>query len=100
MKDVYIYPAILSYTNDDNDEDIEVEFPNLNGAFTSGATPKEAHYRAKNYLESLLNEMEIRGVNIPAPSKKSDIKLKDNQAIEMIKVNMKIFKDNIHHGTL
>lgn len=97
MKDIYIYPAIFSYANDDNDDDISVEFPNLDGAVTCGTTPKKAHYRAKNCLESCLYEMEEHGYTIPEPSKKSDIKLKENQDIEMIKVNMKLFRDEIHH---
>jgi len=97
MKDIYIYPAIFSYAAiDDDNDDILVEFPNLDGVLTFGATPKEAHYRAKNCLESYLYRMEGHGGIIPVPPKKNDIKLKENQAIEMIKVDMKLVRDEMH----
>lgn len=98
MKDIYIYPAIFSYAAiDDDNGDILVEFPNLDGVFTFGSTPKEAHYRAKNCLESYLYWMEENGDVIPVPSKKNHIKLKENQAIEMIKVNMKLVRDEMYN---
>ncbi|MEI6857259.1 type II toxin-antitoxin system HicB family antitoxin [Psychrilyobacter sp.] len=97
MKNIYIYPAIFSYANDyDDDDDISVEFFNLDGVFTFGTTPKEAHYKAKNCLESYLYKMGKHGETIPTPPKKSDIKLKKNQAIEMIIVNMRLIRDEMH----
>ncbi|UUV17407.1 type II toxin-antitoxin system HicB family antitoxin [Fusobacteria bacterium ZRK30] len=98
MKDIYIYPAIFSYAAiDDDNDDILVEFPNLDGVFTFGTTPKEAHYRAKNCLESYLYRLEEYGKIIPEPPKKTDIKLKENQAIEMIKVDMKLLRDEMYN---
>ena len=98
MKDIYIYPAIFSYANDNDDnDDILVEFPNLDGLFTFGARPKEAYYKAKNCLESYLYRMEERGKIIPEPPKKNNIKLKENQVIEMIKVNMNLVRDEMHN---
>ncbi len=98
MKDIYIYPAIFTYAAiDDDDDDISVEFPNLDGVFACGTTPKEAYSMAKNCLELQLYRMEKNGEIIPAPSKKNDIKLEKNQAIQMIKVNIKLVRDEIQN---
>jgi len=98
MKNIYIYPAIFSYANDDDDnDDILVEFPNLDGTLTFGSTPKEAHYKAKNCLESYLYMIEKYVGVIPTPPKRNDIKLKENQAIEMIKVNLNLIRKEVNN---
>ncbi|MGB6129281.1 MAG: type II toxin-antitoxin system HicB family antitoxin [Psychrilyobacter sp.] len=98
MKDIYIYPAIFSYANDNDDnDDILVEFPNLDGTLTFGNTPKEAHYKAKNYLESYLYMLEKYARALPIPPKRNDIKLKEDQAIEMIKVNLNLIRNEINN---
>lgn len=93
MKDVcvYIYPAIFTYIDEDND--VLVDFPNLDSASTCGSTTKEAYSMAKNSLASSLCGMEAKGEDIPLPPKKSDIKLKKNQDIQMIKINIEPIHD-------
>ena len=84
-RDLYIFPAIFSYA----DDGISIEFPDLPGAFTCGQTEEEAIYMAKDCLELHLYGLEEDNEHIPQASQIKDIKLEDNQAIVLIKVNMK-----------
>jgi len=93
MKNVYIYPAIFTYTNDG----ISVEFPGLEGAYTCGETEEEALYMAKDCLELHLYGMEEDKKFIPEPLKIRDIKLEEDQSVVMIRVNMKPVRDEIQN---
>ncbi|MEX2909211.1 type II toxin-antitoxin system HicB family antitoxin, partial [Clostridioides difficile] len=53
-KDIYVYPAILSYDEDG----ISVEFPDLPGCYTCGDTTEEALKMSKEALGLHLYGME------------------------------------------
>ena len=91
MKNIYIYPAIFSF----EDDGISIEFPGLDGAYTCGDTEEEALYMAKDCLGLHLHGMEEDGEEIPAAPSIKDIKTEGNQAIVMIKVNMKVVRGDI-----
>ncbi len=69
MKETYVYPAILT-----SDEDgISVEFPDLPGCLTCGATAEEAIVMARDALALHLWSMEDDGDQIPEPTPFADL---------------------------
>jgi len=60
----YVYPAFFTQTP----EGYAVRFPDLDGCFTCGESLEEAMEMARDALELWLNEHEINGAAIPAPS--------------------------------
>ena len=64
MKDVYIYPAILTYT----DNGISIEFPDLPGCLPCADTSEEAAKNAKEAMGLHLWGMEKDNDSIPEPT--------------------------------
>jgi antitoxin HicB len=62
-----LYPAKISYSKED--KSYLVEFPNLEGCLTEGATLEDALQNAKEALTGYLASIFERGYIIPEPSK-------------------------------
>lgn len=60
------YPAKISYSKED--ESYLVEFPDLRGCLTEGATLEEALNNAKEALSAYLSSIFERGFSVPEPS--------------------------------
>lgn len=89
MKDLYHFPAIFSVDPDG----ISVEFPDLPGCLTCGASEDEALAMAKEALHLHLYGMEEDGDPIPEPSKVSLLKLDSHQFVAMLEVWMVPYRD-------
>lgn len=83
-KDRYTYPAVFHYA----DDGISVEFPDLPGCLTCGATTEEALKMAKEAMELYLYCSEKDGDPIPEPAPLTSILLDPNERIVMIDVFM------------
>ena len=66
----YAYPAVF---REESDGLYSVEFPDLEGCFTSGETLPDAIEMAEDALCLMLYDMEEDGETIPAPSNPKDI---------------------------
>ncbi|WIF94095.1 type II toxin-antitoxin system HicB family antitoxin [Caminicella sporogenes] len=95
-KDRYIYPAIFDYAEDG----ITVEFPDIPGCITCGATTEEALKNAKEALELNLYGMEEDGEEIPKASEPKDIKLETNQTIVLVEVWMIPVRDYMRNKSV
>lgn len=61
------YPAVIKYSKSDNS--YLVNFPDLPGCHTYGGTIEEAQRMASEALSGYLESIDLRKMNIPAPSK-------------------------------
>lgn len=79
----YLYPAIFTY--DENDKCFLVDFIDLKGCSTFGKTIDEAYLMAQDAMGLFLSELEVfPRSTIPF----DDIKLKENQFISLVEVDM------------
>ena len=92
LKNDYIFPALFTYDADG----ITVEFPDLPGAITAGDTEDEALLMAKECLELHLYGMEEDKDEIPNASHIINIEHNKNQAIVLIKANMRATRDEMN----
>ena len=93
LKNDYIFPALFTYDADG----ITVEFPDLPGAITAGDTEDEALLMAKECLELHLYGMEEDKDEIPNASHIINIEHNKNQAIVVIKANMRATRDEMNN---
>ena len=96
MKDHYMYPAVFHYASDG----ISVEFPDLPGCLTCGATTEDALYMAKDALSLHLYGIEQDGDDIPAPSELLGIALENNERIVMVEIFMPPFRDEMENRAI
>ncbi|AXU28783.1 TPA: type II toxin-antitoxin system HicB family antitoxin [Clostridioides difficile] len=92
-KDIYVYPAILSYDNDG----ISVEFPDLPGCLTCGDTTEEALKMAKEALGLHLYGMEEDNDIIPNATTIDKLNLEKNQIPTLIEIYMPIHRKAIEN---
>lgn len=92
-KDIYAFPAILSFENDG----ISVDFPDLPGCLTCGDTTEEALERAKEALGLHIYGLEEDNELIPEPTSVKDLKLENNQIPTLIEVVMPIHRKAIEN---
>ena len=92
-KDIYIFPAILSFDEDG----ISVEFPDLPGCLTCGNSTEEAINRAKEALGLHLYGMEEDNEFIPDPTDIKDLYLDKGQIPILIDVIMPIHRKAIEN---
>lgn len=76
----YAYPAIFTKDNDG----YSVEFPDVQGCFTSGATLPEAIEMAEDALCLMLFDMEEEGTPIPTPTDFENICAEKGQIVSLI----------------
>lgn len=96
LRNDYIFPALFTYDTDG----ITIEFPDLPGAITAGSSEEEALLMAKECLELHLYGMEEDKEAIPNPSHIIDITHSKNQAIVLIKANMRATRDEMNNKTV
>lgn len=84
MKDIYMYPAVISF----DDDGLSVEFPDIHGCFSCADTPEEAAKNAKEALGLHLWSMEKDGDSIPNPTSITNIVLEEGQIPLMVEVFM------------
>ena len=84
MKDVYIYPAILTY----DETGIGIEFPDLPGCLPCADTTEEATKNAREAMGLHLWSMEKDGDVIPSPTDLTAINLEEKQIPLMVEVFM------------
>ncbi len=92
-KDIYIFPAILSFDEDG----ISVEFPDLPGCLTCGDSTEEAINRAKEALGLHLYGMEEDNDLIPEPTNIKNLHLESDQIPVLIDVVMPIHRKAIEN---
>ncbi len=95
-KDIYIFPAILSFDEDG----ISVEFPDLPGCLTCGDSTEDAISRAKEVLGLHLYGMEEDNDLIPEPTNIKILHLESDQIPVLIDVVMPIHRKAIENQTV
>lgn len=93
MKDIYIYPAIITYT----DSGISIAFPDLPGCLPCAETTEEAVKNAEEALGLHLWGMEKDNDHIPSPTDISMMKHADNERILLVKVFMPPIRDKLNN---
>lgn len=84
MKDIYIYPAILSYA----DDGVSIDFPDLPGCLPYADTTEKAIKNAKEAMGLHLWSMERDNDDIPNPTDISALEFEQYQIIIMVDVFM------------
>ena len=84
MKDIYIYPAIMTYA----DDGISVDFPDLPGCLPYAATTEEAIKNAKEAMGLHLWSMERDNDDIPNPTDVTALEFEQNEIPIMVDVFM------------
>lgn len=77
----YVYPAI--FTPEENGM-FSVDFPDLEGCYTCGEDLAEALYMAEDVLAFTLYDYEKEKKNIPNPSSRDTLELKDGEFVNLI----------------
>ena len=90
-EELYIYPAL--FTKRDNQ--IGVEFPDIQGCFTFGKDYEEAAMKAKEVLALTLFSMEEDNEKLPTPTELCNIKPKQGQCVFAIDVWMPYYRAKI-----
>lgn len=97
-KDVYVYPAVLTY----EDRGISIIFPDLDGCISQATTTEEAIKNCKEVLSLYLYGMEEDDDEIPVPSTIDNIELEQDQIPLLIEVYMPLERlaiDNVRRKT-
>lgn len=84
MADKYVYPAIFRF----HEGGVDVEFPDLPGCFSHGATQEAALDMAREALGLHLYGMEEDGDPIPVPSRITDVGVEEREAVLLVDVWM------------
>ncbi|MCL1875878.1 MAG: type II toxin-antitoxin system HicB family antitoxin [Synergistaceae bacterium] len=84
MKDNYVYPAILTYT----DNGISIGFPDLPGCLPCADTSEEAVKNAKEAMGLHLWGMEKDNDTIPAPTDITELRYSENEIPLLVEVFM------------
>lgn len=84
----YLFYAVF----DEQEDGINVSFPDLEGGFTAGENMSEALYMAKDLLAGLLIDLQEDGERIPTPSKPFSVPKKENELVVPIEVNLEFYR--------
>jgi predicted RNase H-like HicB family nuclease len=93
MKDCYIFPAILTYT----DKGISIEFPDLPGCLPCAGTTQEAVTNAKEALGLHLWGMEKDCDEIPNPTDICDLRIASGNAVLLVDVYMPSVRERLNN---
>ena len=93
LRDKYIYPAILKYT----DKGISIEFPDLPGCLPCADTSEEAVKNAKEALGLHLWGMEKDNDPIPEPPDILKINHSNDEALLLVEVFMPPIRDRLNN---
>lgn len=94
-KDIYRFLAIFTK----NDDNYEVEFPDIENCFTYAESFEEASYNAKDILGLILFDMEEDCISIPNASEPTEIETNSNQFLMPIEVYMPLVRDDLNNKT-
>ena len=83
----YIFPAIFHYNEDDGS--YTIIFPDLNGCISEGKNLSNALFMANDVLQQHLEVMEETNQDIPNPSRIRDIKISENEFVNLIQATLK-----------
>lgn len=92
-KDIYKFFAVFKK---DEDNQYEVNFPDIKNCFTCGSTLDEAIYNAKDVLGLILFDMEEENIAIPEATEPQNIKLQDNEFLMLVDVYMPLVRESIN----
>lgn len=95
-KDVYVYPAVLTYYDDTN---IGIMFPDLPGCVSNAENTDEAIKNAKEVMSLHLYGMEEDGFEIPDPTPINKISLEPKQTLLLVEVYMPLYRNAIENLT-
>ena len=93
MKDIYIYPAILTYA----DDGISIDFPDLPGCLPCAETTERAVKNAREALGLHLWGMEKDNDHIPDPSDISELRYSNSQIPMLIEVFMPSVRERLNN---
>ena len=93
MKDIYIYPAILNYT----EKGISIEFPDLPGCLPCADTTEEAIKNSKEALALHLWGMETDDELIPEATKITELKYEKNEIPLLVEVFMPTVREKLNN---
>jgi predicted RNase H-like HicB family nuclease len=93
MKNTYIYPAILNYT----ESGISIEFPDLPGCLPCANTSEEAAKNAKEAMGLHLWGMEKDNDLIPEPTDIADLKYTNGEIPLLVEVFMPPIRDRLNN---
>jgi len=93
LKDVYIYPAILTYT----DKGISIEFPDLPGCLPCADTSEEAVKNAKEALGLHIWGMEKDNDPLPEPTEILKIHHSNDEVLLLVEVFMPPIRDRLNN---
>jgi predicted RNase H-like HicB family nuclease len=93
MKDTYIYPAVLTYT----DDGISIEFPDLPGCLPCADTSEGAAKNAKEAMGLHLWGMEKDNDTIPAPTDITKLTLSKNEIPMLVEVFMPTIRERLNN---
>ena len=92
-KDIYKFFAV--FKKDENNQ-YEVNFPDIKNCFTCGSSLDEAIYNAKDVLGLILFDMEEENKEIPRTTEPQNIKLQANEFLMLIDVYMPLVRETIN----
>ena len=93
MKDIYIYPAVLTY----DDDGISIEFPDLPGCFSCADSTEEAAKSANEAMRLHLWSMEKDNDEIPCPTDIRNLDLQGNQIPLLVEVYMPPVRERLNN---
>lgn len=96
MKNEYIFPAVLDYS----DDGISIEFPDLPGCLPCASTTEEALNNAKEALALHLYGMENDNEPIPEPTPVNRLETEKNQAVMLIDAFMPPFREKLRNRSV
>lgn len=80
----YVYPAVFT---DEGDGKYSINFPDLEGCYTCGDSLSDGIFMAEDVLSLVLYDYEKRKMAIPEPSKPTEIRLEENEFVNLIAVD-------------
>ena len=92
-QDIYKFFAVFKK---DEDNQYEVNFPDIKNCFTCGSTLDEAIYNAKDVLGLILFDMEEENIAISEATEPQNIKLQDNEFLMLVDVYMPLVRESIN----
>ena len=84
----YVYTAV--FTPEENGM-YSVNFPDLEGCYTSGDSMADAIHMAQDVLCLTLYDMEQDNINLPEPSDPRDIVVNDNEFVSVVAVDTETY---------
>ena len=92
-QDVYKFFAVFKKVENNQ---YEVNFPDIKNCFTCGSSLDEAIYNAKDVLGLILFDMEEENKAIPEATEPQNIKLQANEFLMLVEVYMPLVRETIN----